>query len=164
MQKDFYDKLSRPFEQDDKKKKRLTAANSLITKAFYIAYPVQLMILAFTRDERFLRVLLVPLVSFIIVTIFRKACNARRPYEVWDAPPLISKDTRGNSFPSRHVFSVFMIAMATSHVCLPAAIAMIAAGVFLAAARVLLRVHFVRDVVAGALIGIGLGLLGFRIL
>ncbi|MCC8082397.1 MAG: phosphatase PAP2 family protein [Lachnospiraceae bacterium] len=161
MQKAFYDRLSRPFEKDERKRKRLTTTNSVITKAFYIAYPVLLIILAFTRDGRFLRVLLVPLISFVIVTVFRRACNARRPYEVWEAPPLIQKDTKRNSFPSRHVFSVFMIAMATAYICPPAAIIMMAAGVFLAAARVLIRVHFVRDVVAGALIGVGLGLLGF---
>ncbi|MCD7922886.1 MAG: phosphatase PAP2 family protein [Clostridiales bacterium] len=164
MQKSFYDRLSRPFEEDERKKKRLTAANSVITKAFYIAYPVLLFLLVLTRDGRFLRVLLVPLISFLIVTIFRKTCNTRRPYEVWEAPPLIQKGTNGNSFPSRHVFSVFMIAMATAYICLPAAIIMMTAGVFLAAARVLIRVHFVRDVVAGALIGVGLGLLGFWVL
>ncbi|MCC8029572.1 MAG: phosphatase PAP2 family protein [Lachnospiraceae bacterium] len=164
MQKAFYDRLSRPFEENEEKKKRLIAANSVVTKAFYIAYPVLLVILALTRDDRFFRVLLVPLISFVIVSVFRRVCGARRPYEIWDAPPLIRKDTRGNSFPSRHVFSVFMIAMAAAYVCLPAAIAMIAAGVFLAAVRVIIRVHFVRDVVAGTLIGIGLGLLGFFVL
>ena len=164
MQKSFYDRLSRPFEENEKKKALLTTTNSLITKAFHIVYPVLLVGLALTRDGRFLRVLLVPLISFLIVTIFRRACNARRPYEVWDAPPLIRKNTHGNSFPSRHVFSVFMIAMATAYISLPVSIVMMAAGVFLAIARVLIRVHFVRDVVAGALIGIGLGWIGFWII
>ncbi|MCD8366026.1 MAG: phosphatase PAP2 family protein [Clostridiales bacterium] len=164
MQKPFYDRLARPFESDEHKKRRLIRANDIVSKAFYLAYPVLLLILALLRDERLLRVILVPLLSFLAVTIFRKIVNAPRPYETWDNPPLISKDTRGNSFPSRHVFCIFIIAMATAYVCMPVAIVMIAAGVFLAAVRVVARVHFVKDVVAGAAIGVILGWLGFWVI
>jgi len=164
MQKAFYDKLARPFEADERRKKRLIRANDIVSKAFYIAYPVLLLILALLRDERLLRVILVPLFSFLAVTIFRKIVNAPRPHEVWDAPSLIPKDTRGNSFPSRHVFSVFIIAMATAYVCMPAAIIMMIAGIFLAIVRIIARIHFVKDVVAGAAIGIILGWIGFWVI
>lgn len=161
MQKAFYDKLAQPFEKDDKKKQWLLTANRMITKAFYIVYPVLLIILVLMRDVRAVRVLLVPLITFAAVTLFRKVCNARRPYEVWDTPPLIPKDTKGNSFPSRHVFSVYIIAMAVGYVCRPAAVVLMIIGVFLAAVRVIARVHFVKDVVAGAVIAVVLGWIGF---
>ena len=161
MQKEFYDRLARPFEGDERKRKRLILVNDVITKALYITYPVVLVILAVLRDERLLRVILVPLISFGAVTLFRKVCNAKRPYEVWGDPPLIPKDTKGKSFPSRHVFSIFIIAMAVAYVCIPAAVVILAAGVFLAAVRVIARVHFVRDVIAGAVIGIVVGWIGF---
>ncbi|MCD8155967.1 MAG: phosphatase PAP2 family protein [Clostridiales bacterium] len=164
MQKGFYDKLAKPFETNEHKKRRLILANSVISKAFYIAYPLLIVILALQRDGRLLRVILVPLLSFLAVSVFRRAVNAPRPYEVWDTPSLIPKDTKGNSFPSRHVFSVFIIAMATAYVCVPAAIVMIAAGIFLSAARVIARIHFVKDVIAGALIAIALGWIGFWII
>lgn len=164
MQKAFYDKLTQPFEKDEKKKQRLMKINSIITKGFYIVYPVLLIVLMLMRDARAVRVLLVPLITFIAVTVFRKVCNARRPYEVWDSPPLIPKDTKGNSFPSRHVFSVYIIAMAVGYVYWPAAIALMIVGVFLAAVRVIARVHFVRDVVAGAVFGIVLGWIGFWVI
>ncbi|MCD8216870.1 MAG: phosphatase PAP2 family protein [Clostridiales bacterium] len=164
MQKPFYDRLAYPFEVNERKKRRLIRANDIISKAFYIAYPVLLAVLALMRDARVIRVLLVPLFSFLAVTVFRKALNAPRPYEVWDSPPLIPKDTKGNSFPSRHVFCVFIIAMAAAYVCKPAAIVMMAAGVFLAVVRVIARVHFIKDVVAGALIAIILGRVGFWII
>ena len=120
-----------------------------------------LVILALQRDERLLRVILVPLFSFLAVTVFRRLVNAPRPYEMWNSPPLIPKDTKGNSFPSRHVFCVFIIAMATGYVCMPAAIIMMAIGVFLAIIRVIARVHFVKDVIAGAVIAVTLGYIGF---
>ncbi|MCD8149001.1 MAG: phosphatase PAP2 family protein [Clostridiales bacterium] len=164
MQKTFYDRLARPFEAEERKKRRLIRANDIVSKAFYIAYPVLLAVLALMRDARLIRVFLVPLLSFLAVTIFRKALNAPRPYEVWDSPPLIPKDTKGISFPSRHVFCVFIIAMATAYVCKPAAIVMMTAGVFLAAVRVIARIHFIKDVVAGALIAIILGWVGFWVI
>ncbi|MCD8232682.1 MAG: phosphatase PAP2 family protein [Clostridiales bacterium] len=161
MQKSFYDNLARPYETDTHKKRRLIRTNDIVSRAFYIAYPVLLVILALQRDERLLRVILVPLLSFLAVTVFRRLVNAPRPYEMWNSPPLIPKDTKGNSFPSRHVFCVFIIAMAAGYICMPAAIIMMAIGVFLAIIRVIARVHFVKDVIAGAVIALVLGWIGF---
>lgn len=164
MTKEFYDRLAEPFEHDSRKRRMLLKLNKIITRAVYIAYLAMLAVLAVMRDERIVRVLLVPAVTFAAVTVFRKVCNAKRPYEVWDVRPLIPKDTRGNSFPSRHVFSVYIIAMAAGYVCVPLAVALAVAGVFLAAVRVVARVHFLKDVVAGALIAIVLGWIGFYII
>ena len=113
------------------------------------------------RDDRFLAVLAVPAVSFFLLSAFRRIVNAKRPYEVWDIAPLIEKDTKGKSFPSRHIFSIYMIAMATVYLCLPAGIVLLIAGVPLAYSRVVGGVHFLRDVAVGAAVGIGLGILGF---
>ena len=96
----------------------------------------------------------------------RKTINAPRPYEVFDASPVIPKDTRGNSFPSRHAFSIFVIAM-TFCACCPLAwvgSVMLAAGVLLAVIRVVSGVHFPRDVVVGALLGMLAGFVGLWIL
>ena len=116
------------------------------------------------RDSRFWRVLLVPAVTFVLVSLFRRKFNAPRPYEKWPVKPLIPKDTKGNSFPSRHVFSIYIIAMAAWYVCPPLGVILCVAGVFLAAARVIGRVHFVKDVVAGALIAVGCGILSFWVI
>lgn len=161
MTKAFYDRLAEPFENDSRKRRKLLKLNKVITWLVYITYLFMLIALAVTRDGRIVRVFLVPAVTFAVVTVFRKVCNAKRPYEIWDAPPLIPKDTKGNSFPSRHVFSIYIIAMAAGYVCVPLAIMLAVAGVFLAAARVIARVHFVKDVVAGAVVAIVLGWIGF---
>lgn len=164
MRKEFYDRLAKPFEEDGKKRGRLLKLNQYLTRAVYIVYPVLLVVSAILPQKSFLRVLLAPAAAFVLVTLFRKLCNAQRPYEVWDAPPLIPRDKKGNSFPSRHTFSIYIIAVAAGYVWLPLGIILAVAGVFLASARVIARVHFVRDVIAGALLGVGLGILGFYIL
>lgn len=148
----------------------VSLANKAITDVVYVAYPCLLVWLAYAAATgaagMLLRAALVPGISFVLVTVLRKEINAPRPYEVFDAAPVIPKDTRGNSFPSRHVFSIFVIAM-TFCACCPLAWAgpvMLAAGVLLAVIRVVSGVHFPCDVVVGALLGMLAGFVGLWIL
>lgn len=161
MQREFYEKLSKPFRESEQKKRWLLRANKVLTGLVYLIYPAMLLYLAMMRDSRFLRVLLIPAAGFVLLSLFRKICNAKRPYEVWEIIPLIPKDTKGNSFPSRHVFSTYLIAMAAWYLWPPLGMLLCAMGIFLAAVRVIGQVHFVRDVAAGAAIGIAWGLLLF---
>ena len=133
----------------------------------YVAYPCLLVWLAYAATTgaagaagMLLRAALVPGISFVLVTVLRKEINAPRPYEVFDAAPVIPKDTRGNSFPSRHAFSIFVIAM-TFCACCPLAWA---GPVLLAVIRVVSGVHFPCDVVVGALLGMLAGFVGLWIL
>ncbi len=164
MKQEFYDKLSAPFETSERKKNSLLRVNHILTDVVYLVYPALLLYLLINRDSRFWRVLFVPAVTFALVTLFRKKFNAPRPYETWPVKPLIPKDTKGNSFPSRHVFSIYIIAMAAWYVWWPLGLTLVVAGIFLAAARVIGRVHFVKDVMAGALIAVGAGILCFWVI
>ncbi|WP_456031094.1 phosphatase PAP2 family protein [Senegalimassilia anaerobia] len=151
----------------------VSLANKVITDAVYVAYPCLLAWLGYAAATgaagaagMLLRAALVPGISFVLVTVLRKVINAPRPYEVFDAAPVIPKDTRGNSFPSRHAFSIFVIAM-TFCACCPLAWTgpvMMAAGVLLAVIRVVSGVHFPCDVVVGALLGMLAGFVGLWIL
>ena len=151
----------------------VSLANKVITDVVYVAYPCLLVWLTYAAVTgaagavgTLLRAVLVPGVSFALVTVLRKAINAPRPYEVFDASPIIPKDTRGNSFPSRHAFSIFVIAM-TFCACCPLAWVgpvMLVVGVLLAVIRVVSGVHFPRDVVVGALLGMLAGFMGLWIL
>lgn len=155
-----YQALSAPFRAP-RRAKGLNLLNRLVTYGCYAAYPLCLVLLALQRDGRVLRAVLVPGVTFVLLSVFRSRYNAPRPYEVLPIQPLIHKDTRGKSFPSRHVFSVFVIAMTFLWLIPPLGVVFLAAGVLLALCRVIGGVHWPRDVVAGALCGILSGVVGF---
>lgn len=70
----------------------------------FVSYPLYLISLLLKRDTLLPQAVLVPAVSFVVVTLFRKIVNEPRPYEKYDLPPVIDKDAGGKSFPSRHVF------------------------------------------------------------
>ena len=100
----------------------------------------------------------------MVVSVSRKIINEPRPYEKYGIPPVLDKDTRGKSFPSRHVFSVFVIASTVFVWNHPAGIALGFLGVVLAAIRVIGGVHTVADVTAGMMVGILSGIIGYGIL
>lgn len=110
-----------------------------------------------------IRLMLVCLVPFVIVSVMRRLIDMKRPYEVYrffDVPP---KNKCGKSFPSRHVFSAFVIGTSLAFINPFLGCMLCVIGALLAACRVLLGIHFIRDVVAGALIGIVGGVLGMLI-
>lgn len=182
MDKDTYVQMTGFFKTRPRAAFALSAANTAITDAIYIAYPCLIAALfigegwlgalgtlisgnevAWPTGGYLLRALLVPFISFSLVTLVRRALNAPRPYEVFDTEPVVPKSTTGSSFPSRHAFSIFVIGMTFVAAC-PIAWAgpvILCLGVALAALRVLMGVHYPRDVVAGALCGIAAGLIGF---
>ena len=103
-------------------------------------------------------------VGFITVTLARMLINAPRPYELYGFFEEKPKNKSGRSFPSRHAYSAF--AIATLSISFGA---FLSCGLFLCAAvlcvcRVLLGIHFVRDVIAGALIGIFSGAIGLLLI
>ena len=136
-------------------------SDRILTKTVYLAYPVFLIVLFMHRDAGLLRAVLVPGVSFVLVSVFRRICNAPRPYTVFDTPPVIKKETLGKSFPSRHIFSIFVIAATVFRFYPAAGTVLGAAGIVMASARVAGGVHFPRDVIAGAAIGIICSVIGF---
>ena len=151
------------------KPEAIIVINSVLTKAVYLLYPILLIYLAVyhltDKEPGFVPALLVPGISFVLVSIFRSRLNAPRPYEMPGAkPPIIKKDALGKSFPSRHVFSIFVIAVTVFWVWPLPGVLTAAAGALLAWCRVAGGVHFPRDVIAGALIGIGCGLLGYYVI
>lgn len=142
-------------------KKIINRLNRFVTLLIYCAYPLVLGGLIFTRDIRFWRVLLTPAISFVLVSILRHHIDAPRPYEISDSVPIIEKESKGNSFPSRHVFSAFVIATTLYFISKPLGVILMAAGFLLAVLRVIGGVHFPKDVIVGAIIGIISGVLGF---
>ena len=163
MNEERYEKIKNYISKYKNGVKILNVLNKVTTTIVYLTYPVFLLILLINRDPRFWKVLLVPAISFVLVSAFRSHINFPRPYEVLDIVPIIEKDTKGKSFPSRHVFSVFIIAMTLYYISVPTGILLMVLGSLIAVIRVLGGVHFPRDVIFGALIGVFCAVVGFRI-
>lgn len=166
MTKETYLKMTKPFRDNPGMAKGIHIINKVCTLTMYIAYPIFILYMLWQKDAYVARVIIVPLDSFIILTVFRAFINRPRPYETFEVPPVIKKDTKGKSFPSRHVFSAMVIAL-TFLMVSPwswLGILFIIMTALLATVRVLSGVHYISDVVAGALFAIVAAVVGYIII
>ena len=97
-------------------------------------------------------------------TLLRDRLNRPRPYEQPGFEPLVHKETRGHSFPSRHALSAAVLAMVWMYFYPAAGWVMVGITALICAGRVLTGVHHVRDVVFGAALGFALGAAGMWLL
>ena len=163
MTKETYIKMTQPFRDHPNMAKGIHMANKACTLIMYVSYPCLLLYLLMTKNVFFVRVLLVPAISFVLLSVGRKVFNRPRPYEVFDVPSVIKKDTKGKSFPSRHVFSACIIAM-TFLLASPwtwIGLVFMVVTIVLAIVRVVSGVHFISDVIAGIAVGVLAALIGF---
>ncbi len=164
MNRENYIRLMDWGKTDQKRSRRICLLNELTTDFIYVMYPALVLYLAVLRDARWWKVVLVPAVSFLLVSAFRYFYDEKRPYEAFDYEPVMKKRKQGKSMPSRHVFSATVIATAYLYISpLPAVVVFVCASL-MCAGRVLAGVHYPKDVIVGALLGIGIGIIGFFIL
>lgn len=156
-----YEKLSQWWRERPKATSALVAVNRVLTGVGWVAYPLLIVLLALFQPAYLPRMVLVPLAGFLLVTVMRASVDEKRPYEELDIRPLIAKDKRGESFPSRHCFSMTMIALSWLVVCPPAGALLLVASVVMAYVRVVGGVHFPHDVVVGMAIAAAFAVIGF---
>ena len=164
MKGENYKTMNAYFSETKARSQTIKALHDVLPLVMYIFYPVQMIALAINNgigSEVFLRFTLIPLCTLILVTVIRALINAKRPYEVYDYTPAVHKDTKGKSFPSRHTVCAFIIAMAFLYVNFRVGVIMLVIAAIIGVTRVLAGVHFIRDVISGAAIGILIGVLGF---
>ena len=163
MKKETYVKMTTYIKSKPKLARVLILINKIITKGIFVVYPVLLIWLFFTERQNIIRPIVVPFISFVALSIFRHFINRPRPYEKFEIPSVMQKDTVGKSFPSRHVFSAFIIACTfwrfTGSLCV--GIALIIISIILAVMRVVRGVHFISDVLAGAAFAILVSYIGY---
>ena len=160
----FYENLSAGIRRTKHGVQILNFVNRILTLAMYVLYPLMIaaMLLYGFLDSGSLPetirctlpFILVPGVSFVLLSIVRDCLDWKRPYEEHDIRPLIQKDTKGHSMPSRHVFSCTVIAMCVLSLNVPAGIFCLFCSVVLCAVRVLGGVHYPNDVAVGFVIGL----------
>ncbi len=124
-----------------------------------------MMALSFLESwERALRLALMLAVPFLLVSLVRSLISAPRPYEIYTFYEKKPHRAKGKSFPSRHAFSAFAIAVAMFAFNATFAFLLLGLALALCVCRVLLGIHFPRDLICGALIGIATSLLGLWLL
>lgn len=117
----------------------------------------------FTEDVlRGVRLCVLLAVPFLLVSGVRYLLRTPRPYDVYDLPGVGGKHI--GSFPSRHAFSIFLLGTVSFLLSPLLGAVTLVFGVLLAVCRVLLGLHFVRDVAAGAAIGVLSGVAAILIL
>lgn len=138
----------------------LQMLNRILTFAAALCYILAILMCGFHGEWKAVRILvLVPAAFFAAVSVFRSLYQAERPYERYGFAPLLQKDTKGKSFPSRHVFSIFAIGSTVFTVFPLAGTLICLSGILLAVLRVVVGVHFPKDVIAGAVTGILCGVI-----
>jgi membrane-associated phospholipid phosphatase len=117
-------------------------------------------------DQRFaIDLVLGSLTLWLLVTIIKAITDRARPFNLLRETRVIGWREAGLSFPSGHTTQTFfMMTLAISHFELPliVALGLYAIAGLVAFTRVYLGVHYPRDVIAGAILGLlwgGLGVL-----
>lgn len=160
MTAEQYRKWTKPFRAHPLLTKGLLLTNQILTIVCYILFPLLIFLQWMDKSGLWWRTLLTAGVSFSLVSLFRKLYNKKRPYEALDIKPLIQKKKAGQSFPSRHVFSVFVIAMCWFYYVPAVGVALFLIGGVMAWIRVIGGVHYPIDVLSGTAIGIISGMIG----
>ncbi len=164
MKKETYIKTVNSVREHKHLERALVFANSILTGIVYISFPILLFTLGYNKRFRdLIKIVLVCGISFVLVSIFRHFYNAKRPYYLYEYEPIVAKEKEGHSMPSRHVFSAFVIAMSFAYINWKFSIIFFVVATMIAVHRVIVGVHFIKDVVVGALIGIIAGSILFFI-
>ena len=165
MNTDNYKKRIEYFKSNKSALRLLSVLYKFLPLFMVIAYPVMLAVKAFTGFDRvFFFMLCIPASVLILVTVFRKVVNRKRPYEKFGTPPLFERDGLGDSFPSRHTASAFIIAMSGFLLNVWVGVALLIFAALIGLTRYLAGVHFLTDVLAGAAISILMGTIFFIIM
>ena len=153
-------------------------ANRWLPAIPFVCYPVLLVLLnvrwfsllssgsagALDFMQHIARAILVPGVTFWFGTALRARLNFPRPYEQPGFVPLVQKETKGHSFPSRHALSAAVLAAVWLYFYPVVGVCMVFVTLAICALRVLTGVHYVKDVAAGAAFGFALGVFGMWVL
>lgn len=159
---DFYLKITKPFKEHITLLKVLKVLYYIVPVITALIYFYIIIATYFTRDiYACIKTILIPFVTFVAVTIFRKIVNSDRPYTRDNITPLIPRDKGGESFPSRHTASLGIIAMAGLYYNIWLGAVLWCMTVIQGFVRIICGVHYPKDIISGIIISILCGLLFF---
>lgn len=133
----------------------------------WLWYGMGLIILLFGGDARFAAVAAAALAEGIGIAVFlrlKKAARRKRPncFEPHCWATLLPPDQF--SFPSGHTITAFAVAVSLSMFYPTLAVGLLFCALSVGASRILLGMHFLSDVLAGALVGSGLAYLSVHVI
>ena len=149
----FYQQMLSYIKQHNVLKKMIIQLTKYIPIITFIIYPSLIIYLLITNNSLLITTIFKPLISFLVVTIFRKLINRKRPYETFNIEPLVQHKS-GESFPSRHTVSAFAIALACLNVSLPLGIIMLVLAIIVSSCRILCGVHYFSDVISAIIVAL----------
>lgn len=168
MKGEQYIEMTTYFSSTKPRSTMVKSLHDILPIIMMISYPVQLLYLLFKdgfvsgiKNPEFLKFTLIPLALFIIITVIRYIFNTKRPYEIYDYEPVVKTIKKGKSFPSRHTASAFIIGMAFLYLNTGLGVVMLLLATMIGITRIISGMHFVKDVVWGAVIAILFGALFF---
>ena len=168
MTKQFYERMTQPFRDFPKLAKSVHRMNQLLTGIIALSFTGLLIALFWMKDAGLYRAIVVPLDGCLIVSAFRFFCNRQRPYEKFEIMPGIKKETKGKSFPSRHVFSAgiitFTFFVQEEPVFLAMGIVLLAVTGLVSVIRVWTGIHYPSDIFGAWIAAILTGWLGFIVI
>lgn len=155
-----YKKITEPFRKSRILLNVLTFLYYAIPAATVLIY---VYIIIYTFIDRGLlecaRVVLLPLITLILVTVFRKRVDAKRPSLGDGIEPLIKTRKVSESFPSRHTASLAIIAMAGLYVNLRLGVLLWILTLLQGLIRIISGAHYPKDIAGGIVVGLVIGLL-----
>ena len=123
-------------------KKLIIYSSKYIPLITFIIYSTVLIYLFITKNNLLLSTIIKPLLSFIIVTIFRKIINRKRPYEKMNIKPLLSHKS----------VSAFSISLACLKINILLGNIMLILAILVSLSRILCGVHYISDVISAIII------------
>lgn len=141
--------------------KILKISYKLLPAIIFVSYPLMLIYIFIFQRKDLLSMIIIPAGVFVSVTVLRKLINRKRPYEVYDIPSVFKKETVGNSMPSRHTASALIISLAMLKINPYLGIAFLLISLLIAISRIFAGVHFISDVIVGAVISLAAGTIFF---
>lgn len=160
MNKQTYIKVMNYLYEHKKLRKIMIAIERTIEVSVIAVYFCSLIYCLYTSAGKALLSAVTCLAALYLCTMIRVVADRKRPYEVYETLPAIDKSTKGKSFPSRHLTSIAVIGMSLLSLNIPLGILFLFLTLLMGALRVLLGVHFIKDVAVGASIGIIIGVIG----
>lgn len=153
----LYEKTMKFFSGNKYYKLTLAFIYKFLPLVLFVGYPILIVYVFFTQRNEIFKVVLVPFGVLVFVSIFRKLLNQKRPYEVYGIPSVFNKQTKGESMPSRHTASAFIIAMTFLYIDFDLGVTALSMACLIGISRVLAGAHFIRDVLVGMAISILVG-------